>query len=112
MPISETKITNLELNLVSVQEQDAYFRERGAVTSGYSTVEKRHWSSGTTYREAWTFIRYFFDASGDEIGNYSEKLNHVTLFEPPRKWAAEFKAHVKHQPLMDVGTPSDETTQE
>ena len=107
LTVTDVKITNLELNL-SVQEQDAFFRAKGAVTSGYTTYKKRNWASGTTFREPWTFIRHFFNAAGDEVGGYSE-LNVLTTYEPPRKWAAEFKANLLYQPLMDVGTPNDET---
>ena len=77
--------------MVTVKEQIRDLRSR-ATWCGVMEVNRRGYQNRT---ELLYFLKYYFDASGDELGYTSfegESFENITLFDTPRVWHASFTA--------------------
>lgn len=60
--------------------------ELGAVAYRYTVLEKKDSYSGRTIEDTITFLEYYFNEAGDEVGYFNEPCKAFHAFQNPRKW--------------------------
>lgn len=82
---------------VDQYEQRERARELGAVERGHLRVPglRRDYYTGDPTHKTVTEVTHWFNEDGDEVCSTSTiNPDYITVFDPPRKWAPEFKQNM------------------